>query len=64
MDDFLIEKLFVAKDYIQNIVGYTRVNGVMQPSFDVVNDHDKNQAMDVVLAYYRGDSIKDLPLSW
>lgn len=64
MDDFLIEKLSVAKDYIQNIVGYTRINGVMQPSFDVVNELTKNQAMNVIRTYYKGDSIKDLPLDW
>lgn len=64
MDDELIEKLQVAKGYVQNIVGYSRRDGQKVPVFGVVSSKEKRQAMAIIKAYYRGESIRPLPLCY
>ncbi|EGR4421543.1 hypothetical protein DDN26_14875 [Vibrio cholerae] len=64
MPDYLIEKLLVAKDYLRDVVGYQRIDGVMQPRFDTVDSGDKVHALAVVKAYYQGGDISRLPLNY
>ncbi len=64
MEYSLIEKLHVAKDYIQDIVSYSRIDNVMVPDFDIVDEEYKRQATEVIKAYYRGEDIEELPLNW
>lgn len=64
MNDHLIEKLQVAKMYLQDIIAYHRINDVMEPIYDRVDEEERRQALAVVLAYYRGESIEHLPLYW
>lgn len=65
IEDEDIEKLKVAKDYLAGITALIRYdNQDWQPAYGHVAQETKDKAMNIVLRYYRGESIRDLPLYW
>lgn len=58
-----IEKLMVAKGYLDDIVGYTlNAKGRFVPLRETVTDDVRANALLIVQSYYQGLPIRDLPL--